>query len=58
MRQETAAVFEALSWVEGILIELKNESRGLDKALREVREAIDEIKKGVAVDFPHRLRSV
>jgi len=55
MREGTGAVFEALSWIEELLSDLKDQPSGLEKALKEVREAIDDIKKGVAIDFRHRL---
>lgn len=58
MREGTAAVFEALSWVQEMLDELLNDPKGIEKALNEVRDAIEDMKKGVAVDFRHRLRGL
>jgi hypothetical protein len=58
MREGTGAVFEALSWIEDILDDLEEDPDGVRKALREIRDAIEDIKKGVAVDFRHRLRGI
>ena len=58
MREGTGAVFEALSWLEDLLTDLRNDPEGVKKALREVQDAIQDIKKGVAVDFRHRLRGL
>ena len=58
MREGTGAVFEALSWLEDLLNDLKEDPEGVRKALREIRDAIEDIKKGVAVDFRHRLQGI
>jgi len=58
VREGTGAVFEALSWLEDLLTDLRNDPEGVKKALREVQDAIQDIKKGVAVDFRHRLRGL
>jgi hypothetical protein len=58
MREGTAAVFEALSWVQEMLHDLLNDPKGIEKALNEVRDAIEDMKKGVAIDFRHRLRGL
>jgi hypothetical protein len=58
MREGTAAVFEALSWVQEMLDGLLNDPKGIEKALGEVRDAIEDMKKGIAVDFRHRLRGL
>lgn len=58
MREGTGAVFEALSWLEDLLNDLKEDPEGVRKALREIRDAIEDIKKGVAVDFRYRLRGI
>ncbi|MDH5794875.1 MAG: hypothetical protein OEZ24_02075 [Candidatus Bathyarchaeota archaeon] len=58
MREGTGAVFEALSWLEDLLTDLRNDPEGVKKALREVQDAIEDIKKGVAVDFRYRLRGL
>jgi len=58
MREGTAAVFEALSWVQEMLDDLLNDPKGIEKALGEVRDAIEDMKKGIAIDFRHRLRGL
>jgi len=58
MREGTAAVFEALSWVQEMLSELQNDPKGIEKAVNEVRDAIEDMKKGIAIDFRHRLRGL
>ena len=58
MREGTAAVFEALSWVQEMLSELLNDPKGIEKAINEVRDAIEDMKKGIAIDFRHRLRGL
>ncbi|MFB0502246.1 MAG: hypothetical protein ACETWE_00230 [Candidatus Bathyarchaeia archaeon] len=58
MREGTAAVFEALSWAQEMLDELLNDPRGIEKALSEVRDAIEDMRKGIAVDFRYRLRGL
>jgi len=58
VREGTGAVFEALSWLEDLLTDLRNDPEGVKKALREVQDAIEDIKKGVAVDFRYRLRGL
>jgi len=58
MREGTAAVFEALSWVQEMLSELLNDPKGIEKAVNEVRDAIEDMKKGIAIDFRHRLRGL
>lgn len=51
-------MFEALSWAQEMLDELLNDPRGIEKALSEVRDAIEDMRKGIAVDFRYRLRGL
>ena len=44
--------------MEDLLSDLRNDPEGVKKALREVQDAIEDIKKGVAVDFSYRLRGI
>jgi len=48
--------FEALSWVRKLLVDLRRNPEGLERAVREVDEAIEDIREGVAIDFRERLR--
>ena len=57
MNERLQAMIEALMWVEYMLEEARNRPDGVERVLREVREAMDDIKRGVAVDFRARLRS-
>ena len=57
MNERLQAMIEALMWVEYMLEEARDRPDGVERVLREVREAMDDIKRGVAVDFRTRLRS-
>jgi len=48
--------FEALSWVRKLLVGLRRNPEGWEKAIKEVDNAIEDIKEGVAIDFRWRLR--
>jgi hypothetical protein len=51
--------FEALSWTHVLLVNIdskKDPVGHLDKAIREVEAAMDDIKEGVAVNFRDRLK--
>jgi len=51
--------FEALSWTHVLLVNIdrKKDPLGhLDKVIREVEAAIDDIREGVAVNFRDRLK--
>jgi len=57
MNERLQAMIEALMWVEYMLEEARNRPDGVERVLREVREAMNDIKRGVAVDFRSRLRT-
>ena len=57
MRETVQAVLEALMWVQVMLEDLVNDPDGVRKALREVEEALEDVKRGVALDFRQRLRA-
>ena len=48
---------EALSWVKWRLINVKKDPEGMEKVIDEINEAIEDINKGVAIDFRERLRT-
>jgi len=51
--------FEALSWTHVLLVNIhpKKDPLGhLDKVIRELEAAIDDIREGVAVNFRDRLK--
>ncbi|RLI46326.1 hypothetical protein DRO69_03305 [Candidatus Bathyarchaeota archaeon] len=57
MNDYTRGAFEALSWVEGLIDDLKNHPEGWKILMKEVNEATIDIKRGVGVDFRYRLRA-
>jgi len=51
--------FEALSWTHVLLVNVdmkKDPACHLDKMIREVEAAMDDIREGVAVNFRDRLK--
>lgn len=57
MNDYTRGVFEALSWVEKLVEDLKEKPEGWKVLAKELHDASLDIKRGVAVDFRHRLRA-
>jgi len=49
--------FETLAWLEGLMEDLKQHPKGWRILTDEVNAAIVDIKRGVGVDFRHRLRA-
>jgi len=56
MHDYVRGAFEALSWIRMRLLELRNDPEALDKAVKEIDNAIDDIKAGVATNFRWKLR--
>ncbi len=56
MHDYVRGAFEALSWIRMLLQDLKNDPEAIEKAVKEIDNAIDDIKAGVATDFRWKLR--
>jgi len=58
MHDYVRGAFEALSWVRLLLQELRdNPVCAVEETLKEIDEALEDIKTGVAGDFRWRLRA-
>lgn len=57
MNDYTRGAFEALSWVESLIDDLKHHPEGWKIITKEVNDATIDIKRGVGVDFRYRLRA-
>lgn len=57
MNDYTRGAFEALSWVESLIENLKNHPEGWKTLTKEVNDATIDIKRGIGVDFRYRLRA-
>lgn len=57
MNEKCEGAFEALVWVEDVIMKSRGSPRGLESVLTQVREMIAAVKSGVAGDFPFRLRA-
>lgn len=59
MNDYVRGAFEALNWVEVLLASIDPEKDPMDhlnRVIKEVTAALDDIKEGVAVDFRRRLK--
>ena len=57
MHDYVRGAFEALSWIRMLLQDLKNDPEAIEKAVKEIDNAIDDIKAGVATNFRWKLKS-
>jgi len=57
MNEKCAGAFEALVWVEDVIVKSRGSPHALESLLTQVREMINAVKGGVADDFPFRLRA-
>jgi hypothetical protein len=57
MNERCQGAFEALAWVEDMIVKSHGSPHALESLLRQVREMIAAVKSGVADDFPFRLRA-
>lgn len=57
MNDYTRGAFEALSWVESLIENLKHNPEGWKTLAKEVNDATIDIKRGIGVDFRYRLRA-
>ena len=57
MNQKCEGAFEALVWVEDVIVKSHGSPHALESLLTQVREMITAVKSGVAGDFPFRLRA-
>jgi hypothetical protein len=49
--------FEALSWTKEVLSASKKDPAQVERVLKEIEGAIEDIRSGIAVDFRNRLRT-
>jgi len=57
MNEYTKGAFECLSWLEARLLDLDLHDGKWGVLKKEVDDAIHDIRKGIGVDFRHRLRA-
>ncbi|MEM2102899.1 MAG: hypothetical protein QXM22_05240 [Candidatus Bathyarchaeia archaeon] len=57
MHDYVKGAFEALSWIRLLLLDLKDTPDAMEKTLKEVDGALEDIKSGVAGDFRWRLKN-
>jgi len=57
MNECTKGAFECLSWLEVRMVDLGLHDSKWDMLKKEVDDAIHDIRKGIGVDFRHRLRA-
>jgi len=58
MNEYTRGAFECLSWLEARMEDLKRSDDKWESLMREIGDAINDIRRGVGVDFRERLRSL
>ena len=59
MNDYVRGAFEALSWMHVLLVNIdreKDPEDHLDRLIKEVEAAMDDIKEGIAVNFRDRLK--
>jgi hypothetical protein len=57
MNEKCEGAFEALVWIEDVIVKSRGSAHALESVLTQVREMITAVKSGVAGDFPFRLRA-
>lgn len=57
MNDYCRGAFETLAWIDNLIEDLKDNPKGWRLLTEEVNAAIVDIKRGVGVDFRHRLRA-
>ena len=57
MNEYCKGAFEALSWLESLLPDLKDNPQGWKLLEQEVNDAMIDIKRGIGVDFRYRLKA-
>jgi len=57
MRPYVQGSLEALTWVQELLEGLRGDPHGVDKAIKEVEDALRDLRRGMALDFRERLRA-
>jgi len=58
MNDYTRGAFECLSWVEAKMSDLERDEERWERLGREVIDAVQDIRRGVGVDFRERLRAL
>ena len=58
LKEYTKGAFECLSWIEARMTDLEGRSDKWDSLRRELAEAVDDVRRGVGVDFRERLRAL
>lgn len=58
MNEYTRGAFECLSWIEAKMADYGKGRDKWDMLKREVNDAIQDIRRGVGVDFRERLRTI
>ena len=57
MKDYTKGVFECLSWIEAYIDELNQDEVGWEQLKKEIGSTISDIRRGVGLDFRHRLKA-
>ncbi|MGD2200500.1 MAG: hypothetical protein PVJ38_02570 [Candidatus Bathyarchaeota archaeon] len=57
MNEYTKGALECLSWIEGVIKRLEPQGGDWETLLREIDEAVHDIRQGIGVDFRERLRA-
>ena len=57
MNEYRRGAFEALSWLEGLLQDLKDDPQGWKLMEQEINDAMTDIRRGIGVDFRYRLKA-
>jgi len=58
MNEYTKGAFESLSWMEAKMAELDGRGDRWESLRHEIDDAINDIRRGVGVDFRERLRAL
>jgi len=58
LKEYTKGAFECLSWIEARMADLEGQGDKWDSLRRELGEAVDDVRRGVGVDFRERLRAL
>ena len=57
MNDYTKGALECLSWVEARMVDFEKDKAKWEQLKKEVDDVIHDIRKGIGVDFRHRLRA-